>query len=165
MGRKFWTKYLICRIQSSKLATSPTPSLTVLAFSKSNSLETNAFSIARPWWEKEIETKRTYNGPPFQRRNLPFMSKLITIDRLFTEDPSLFTKHCHGTLSLSGTVLDRFIPLIRAMRIHVYLGYSMICLVLFATFVSSRSTDTCAFSMNRNTARGSRLRSCALVTQ
>jgi hypothetical protein len=31
--------------------------------------------------------------------------------------------------SLSGTVLDRFIPLNRAMRIHVYLGYSMIFLV------------------------------------
>jgi hypothetical protein len=36
--------------------------------------------------------------------------------------------------SLSGTVLDKFIPLNRAMRIHVYLGYTMICLVLFATF-------------------------------
>ena len=35
--------------------------------------------------------------------------------------------------SLSGTVLDRFIPLNRAMRIHVYLGYSMMCLLLFAT--------------------------------
>jgi predicted ferric reductase len=36
--------------------------------------------------------------------------------------------------SLSGTVLDRFIPLNRAMRIHVYLGYTMISLILFATF-------------------------------
>mgnify|MGYP000624179010 CR=1 FL=1 len=36
--------------------------------------------------------------------------------------------------SLSGTVLDRFIPMNRAMRIHVYLGNSMICLVLCATF-------------------------------
>jgi hypothetical protein len=43
--------------------------------------------------------------------------------------------------SLSGTVLDRFIPLNRAMRIHVYLGYAMISLVLFATFRSWRSTD------------------------
>jgi predicted ferric reductase len=40
----------------------------------------------------------------------------------------------YSIASLSGTVLDRFIPLSRAMRIHVYLGYSMICLVLFATF-------------------------------
>jgi predicted ferric reductase len=39
----------------------------------------------------------------------------------------------YSIASLSGTVMDRFIPLDRAMRIHVYLGYSMIFLVLFAT--------------------------------
>lgn len=37
--------------------------------------------------------------------------------------------------SLSGTVLDRFIPLKRTLRMHIHLGYTMILFVVLGTIL------------------------------
>jgi len=37
--------------------------------------------------------------------------------------------------TLSGSVLDRFIPLNRTLRMHIHLGYTMVTVVFFATLL------------------------------
>jgi len=41
----------------------------------------------------------------------------------------------YSIATLSGTVLNRFIPMNRSLRIHIHLGYTMVIVVFFATIL------------------------------